>query len=313
MPILVSGSLAYDSIMAFPDSFKNHILPDQIHILNVSFAVDTMKREFGGCAGNIAYTLKLLGSEPIIFGALGSDGEEYLEHFRTHEIKTDFIARSADKLTAAAYITTDKDDNQICAFYSGPLAAAGSLSPRSLSPRPTCAIIAPSHREVMIRHAKECAELGIPIVFDPGQQLTALAPDEIKRCISQAAFLIGNDYELKLIEQKTGWGLPELLEVVPTIIVTMGERGSEIRLRDQTIQIEPCPPRSVEDPTGAGDAYRAGFFAAYERGLDLKTCGRVGSLAATYAVEHYGTQRHQFTLQEFSERYRRAYGEPLGL
>ena len=313
MSILISGSLAYDYIMDFPDSFKNHILPDQIHILNVSFVVDNLKKEFGGCAGNIAYTSKLLGGEPITFATLGRDGRDYIKKFEAIDINTKYMPLSNEKLCSSAHITTDKDDNQITAFYPGAGSEATDLHVTEVNEEIKLAIIAPTKKEAMVQHAKECAEKNIPIVFDPGQQITALTPQELQLIIGQAKFLIANDYEMKVIQEKTGWAAEELLTHVETFIITLGEKGSIIRTKDEIFEIKPCKAKSVDDPTGAGDAYRAGFFTAYAAGENLKTCGQVGSVAAVYAVENYGTQNHEFTRDEFQGRYEETYGEVINL
>ncbi|OGH71829.1 MAG: hypothetical protein A2921_02290 [Candidatus Magasanikbacteria bacterium RIFCSPLOWO2_01_FULL_43_20b] len=311
MSILISGSLAYDYVMDFPDSFKNHILPDQIHILNVSFVVDKLNKNFGGCAGNIAYTMKLLGGEPLILGALGKDASDYLKHFKNVGIETSHIKTVEDKFTASAHITTDKDDNQIIAFYSGAGEDAVGLSVDGAKDKIDFALITPTKKEAMIKHAKECYEQKIPFVFDPSHQLTAFTPQELMMIIGQAKFYVANDYEMKLTQEKTGWDMKELLNHVEVVITTLGEHGSIITTKEGIIEIGVCPPRSVDDPTGAGDAYRAGFFFAYANGLNLKTCGQVGAVAATYAVENYGTQNHRFVRSEFEERYEGAFGDKL--
>lgn len=311
MKILISGSLAYDYIMDFPDSFKNHIIPDHIHILNVSFVVDELKKNFGGTAGNIAYTMKLLGGNPHICGSLGNDAQEYIAHFTSYGIDTDYISISKTTNTASAHIVTDKDDNQITAFYPGALNDIPEIPEELFASNIELAIISATKKESMIAHAKTCYEKKIPMVFDPGQQMTALDPRELCMLIGQAEFLISNDYEMKLMEEKTDWDTHEMLNHVKIVVITHGEKGSSIRTRDEYIEIAPCPPLSVEDPTGAGDAYRAGFFAMYTKGRDLKTCGQAGSVAATYAVEHYGTQNHLFTLEEFEKRYKETYREKL--
>jgi adenosine kinase len=313
MNILITGSVAYDYIMAFPDSFKNHILPDQIHILNVSFTVDTLKKEYGGCAANIAYNCKLLGGEPIILAPLGTDGDEYLKRFKSFGIKTDYIPMSEKIMTSSAYITTDRDDNQIIAFYPGAGVEAADVHVSDIKEKIEIALISPTDKDAMVEHAKEAAEKNIPIVFDPGQQITALSPQELMLLIGQAKFLIGNDYEIKLIQEKTGWGPEEILKHVEILITTLGSKGSIIRTRDEILEIKPCPPQSVDDPTGAGDAYRAGFFTAYVLGKSLKTCAQIGSVSATYAVENYGTQNHSYTVEEFAERYEAVYVEKLSL
>lgn len=313
MSILVSGSLAYDYIMDFPDSFKNHILPDQIHILNVCFVVEEMRKNFGGCAGNIAYTMKLLGADPLIFSALGSDAEDYLKHLQKYHLKSDYIRQVRDKLTSSAHITTDKDDNQLIAYYNGAGDEAVELHLAQVKESIELVIISPAKKEAMIQHAKECSELGIPFVFDPSHQLTAFTPQELMMIIGQSQFFIGNDYEMKLVQEKTGWSEKELLNHVPMVITTLGEKGSTVATKDSIIEIGICPVLSVDDPTGAGDAYRAGFFSAYARGLDLKTCGQVGAVCASYTVEKYGTQTHYFTIEEFEERYRKAFGASIVL
>lgn len=309
MSILISGSLAYDYIMDFPDSFRNHILPDQIHILNVCFVVDNLKKNYGGVAGNIAYTMKLLGNDPIIFSPLGSDGQNYLDYLKKNALNIDYIKLAKEKMTSSAHITTDKDDNQITAFYNGALAEAIDLSIKDVKNEIELALISPTQKEAMIKHAKECYEQKIPFCFDPGQQITALSGQELIKIISQAKFLIGNDYEIKLIQEKTEWGMEDILKCVEAVIITLGEKGSMVVTSKETIEVGICPADSVDDPTGAGDAYRAGFFSAYVQGLDWKTCAQMGAVAATYAVENYGTQNHHFTREEFSQRYRENFGE----
>jgi adenosine kinase len=312
MNILVSGSLAHDYVMRFPDSFKHHILPEHIHILNVSFIVDRLQKNFGGCAGNIAYTMKLLGATPLMLGAVGSDAKDYIAHWEKCSIRHGYVQKTKRTLTATAHITTDKDDNQINAFYPGALDVYDG-SVEDVKDGVTLALISPTKKETMDAHAKECAEKNIPFCFDPGQQITALTSQELMRIIGQAAFVIGNDYEMTMLEKKTGWNTRELLNHVDVVIVTLGEKGSTIITKDGQTDIAPCKPTSVEDPTGAGDAYRAGFFVAHAAGDTLKTCGQVGSVAAAYAIEHYGTQHHTFTREEFESRYKETYGEPLTL
>ncbi|OGH64242.1 MAG: hypothetical protein A2821_01955 [Candidatus Magasanikbacteria bacterium RIFCSPHIGHO2_01_FULL_41_23] len=311
MSILISGSMAYDYIMDFPDSFKNHILPDQIHILNVCFVVDEMTKNLGGVAGNIAYTLKLLGAEPIILAPIGQDGSEYYDHCKKFGINTKYMPMSADKLTSSAHITTDKDDNQIIAYYSGAGDQATDLHIADVAEPISLAMITPTKKDAMIAHAKECFEAGIPFVFDPSHQLTAFAGRELAMLIGQADFYVANDYEMKLTETKTGWDMLEMLNHIKTIILTRGVEGSTIITKDARWEIPICPALSVEDPTGAGDAYRAGFFSAYVKGADLKTCGRMGAVASTYAIEHYGTQNHFFTLDQFKKRYEDTFRENL--
>lgn len=311
MSILISGSLAYDTIMDFPDRFGNHILPDQIHILNVCFVVEQLKKNFGGTAGNIAYTAKLLGGDPIILAPLGKDGSDYLEYLKKRGITTSHIPLSTEKYTAAAQITTDLDNNQITAFYNGALSEGTNLHISDIKKDTAVAIICPTDKNVMVQHASECFAKQITFCFDPGQQLTAFSAEELKQIISQAAFLTVNDYEMKLLQEKTGTTIHDLLKTIKVIVTTLGERGSVITTKEETLEIPPCLPSKIVDPTGAGDAWRAGFFTAYERGFGLEVCGRVASVAATYAIESYGTQNHIFTLDEFARRYEETYGEPL--
>jgi len=311
MSILISGSLAYDYIMDFPDSFKNHILPEQIHILNVCFVVDQLNKNYGGCAGNIAYSMKLFGEEPIIFAPLGKDASDYLEYFKKLGLNTNYIPVSKEKMTSSAHITTDRDDNQIIAYYNGAADEAINLNVNEVKEKIDLAIIAPTKKEAMIKHAKECYDKKIPFVFDPSHQLTAFTSQELMMVIGQSTFYIGNDYELKLTEEKTGWDINELLNHVGTVIITKGEQGSVVLTKDKKIEVGVCPAQSVDDPTGAGDAYRAGFFSAYAKGMDLKTCAQVGAVASTYTVEAYGTQTHQFTIEEFKNRFEKAFGSEL--
>ncbi len=313
MSILISGSLAYDYIMDFPDTFKNHILPDQIHILNVCFVVEKLNKNYGGVAGNIAYSVKLLGGDPIVFSPIGKDGGEYVEYLKKMGINTDFIKISQDRLTSSAHITTDKDDNQITAFYNGALTEATDLKIADAKEKAKFVLISPTDKNAMLQHAKECYDLRIPFCFDPGQQVTAFSSQELMAIIGQAKFLIGNDYEMKLMQEKTGWDFNEMMNHVEVLITTLGDKGSVITTKDQVFEIGICPAISVDDPTGAGDAYRAGFFTAYTQGHDYKTCGQVGAVASTYAVENYGTQEHRFTLDEFKKRYEDTFEEVINL
>ena len=313
MSILISGSLAYDYIMDFPDSFKNHILPDQIHILNVCFMVENLNKNLGGCAGNIGYTMKLLGLDPIIFSPIGKDGQDYLDFMKKVGLRTDYVPVSKEKNTSSAHITTDKDDNQIIAYYNGSGDEAINLSVDDVNEEIKFAMITPAKKEAMIKHAKECYDKKIPFVFDPSHQLTAFSSQELMAVIGQAKFYIANDYEMKLTQEKTGWDMKEMLNHVEVLITTLGDKGSIITTKDHVFEIGICPPVSVDDPTGAGDAYRAGFFISYLQGHDYQTCGQVGAVASVYAIENYGTQEHQFTLEEFKKRYRDAFGETINL
>lgn len=312
MSIAISASLAYDHIMNFPDSFKNHIMPDQIHILNVCFMVDRLDRSWGGVAANIGFFMKKLGSEPLIISALGKDGSDYIKYLKENNLKTNYIKTDKTKLTASAYITTDADDNQITAFFNGPLDLAKEINMRDL-PDVKLALISPTHRDVMIKHLKECMEQEIEAVFDPGQQITAFSKIELRKMISQAKFVIGNDYEIKLLQEKTDWDMKKMLKNTQVVITTLGSRGSIISNRDgEIIEVGTCPVTSSDDPTGAGDAYRAGFFVGYNLRYNWKTCGQIGATVAAYAVEAQGTQI-DFAISDFCERYQKAFTEEIVL
>jgi len=311
--IVVTGSLAFDQIMNMPGRFADHILPDKLHILNVSFLVDTLRRERGGTAGNIAYTMKLLGVDSFLVSTLGKDGGQYLEHLRSLGINIENVITDDKQNTAAAYITTDADDNQITAFFNGPLYRSLETEVDRL-PNLTLALISPTYKEVMKKHLLDCFQAGIKTVFDPGQQMTAFDEMELKKMISQAHFVVGNDYEIKLLQERTGWDSKEMLKNCKVLITTLGEKGSVIMTADgETVEVGACAPQSFDDPTGAGDAYRAGFFVGYELGYNWKTCGQMGAVAASYAIESYGTQAHKFTKEEFSERYQKSFNEKLAL
>ncbi|MBI4250683.1 carbohydrate kinase family protein [Candidatus Uhrbacteria bacterium] len=305
MSILVTGSLAYDTIMDFPGRFRDHILPDQIHVLNTCFLVDGIVKNFGGCAGNIAYTMRMLGADPIVLSVLGSDGDTYSDYLEKQGIVTRYIYREASALSSQATIITDKDDNQITAYHNGASDAASDLSIGDMDQSFDFAIIAPTKKTAMIKYASECAARKTPFVFDPGQQLGGFEKDELRKMLSLCSFFIVNDYELKVTEQKTEYSARMLCAMIDTVIITRGASGSRIITRRgaEHIEIVPCKPQEVRDPTGAGDAYRAGFFSAYAAGKDLAVCGQVGSVAAAYAIERYGTQNHIFSIKDFEQRY----------
>ena len=304
----------YDYIMNFPDTFRRHILPDQIHILNLSFMVDKLERSWGGTAGNIAYTTKLLGSEPFIVSALGKDGNQYAAYFKNHGISREYIFMDDTQMTASAYITTDADNNQIAAFYPGPLKKASDIDARDIMQANEIAIVAPTHKDAMMRHVRDAAAAGMRVVFDPGQQMTAFNESELKDMIERSSFVIGNDYEMKLLQDRTHWDAKTIMGESRVLITTLGERGSIVSTpHGEQIEIPPCPPQSFDDPTGAGDAYRAGFFVGVEKAFEYAVCGRMGSVAASYAIETYGTQAHAFAKEEFCDRYKRTYGEFLPL
>lgn len=314
MPILVSGALAYDHIMDFPGRFKDHIMPENIHILNVSFAVEKLQRSWGGTAGNIAYNMKLMGGNPIIVSAVGKDGDEYLNRLRKLDIKADYVRHDKEIMTASCYITTDIDDNQITAFYNGPTILAGNVKVKDIKEKLSLAIMSPIKKEVMLKQLEECKSLGIESVFDPGQQITSFSRNDLRKAINNSTFVFGNDYEIKLMEKCSGWSKKEILKKEKVLVTTLGKRGSLIEAeKGKKIDIKPCKVKIIKDPTGAGDAYRAGFFVGYEKGCELKTCGQMGSVTASFVIEAIGTQEHYFTIDDFIKRYEKAYNEPLRL
>lgn len=307
MTALISGSLAFDTIMVFRDRFANHILPDQVHILNVSFLVQQMRREFGGCAGNIAYNLQLLGDEAVPLATVGSDFEEYARWLARWEIAQEHIQRIDSLYTAQAYITTDLDDNQITAFHPGAMAQAHEVDVPTHY-RDAVGIVAPNGREAMLKHAQQFQEAGIPFIFDPGQGLPMFDGDDLTRFIDQATWVAVNGYEAQLLQERTGLGQEAIAERVQGLVVTRGSEGSVVYAEGECLQIPAATPESVQDPTGCGDAYRAGLLYGLARGLDWASTGRIASLMGGIKVARHGTQNHHFTMQQFRERYRQMFG-----
>jgi adenosine kinase len=308
MTALICGSIAFDSIMLFPDRFKKHILPDKIHMLNVSFMVPEMRREFGGCAGNIAYNLKLLGGDGLPMATVGKDFAPYAEWMDRHGISRELIRVFDEAFTAQAYITTDLDDNQITAFHPG----AMGLSHENTVPVDrgiTIGIVSPDGRDGMLQHAAQFSEAGIPFIFDPGQGLPMFSGDDLRAFIDQATWLAVNDYEAQLVQERTGLSPHEMAERVDAVFVTRGAKGSQIYTAKREIDIPPVTPSAVVDPTGCGDAYRAGLVYGLMNDLGLEVTGRIASLAGSLKIEHHGTQNHHFTPEGFRARYKEAFGE----
>jgi adenosine kinase len=305
MDIIVSGSLAYDRIMNFPGYFSDHILPEKIHVLNIAFQVDGIKEKFGGTAGNIAYALMLMGQKPLISAAIGHDHAMYFGWLAQNGISTEQIRVVPDELTAGAYITTDRSDNQITGFNPGAMKFTSELDFDRLAPRDTLMIVSPGNLDDMVEYPRICRERGIDYIFDPGQSLPMLAPEPLVRAIEGSRILIVNDYELDLILSKTGLKKGKLLERTGAIITTLGELGSQVTTRESDIRIAAVRARQVQDPTGAGDSYRGGLISGLVRGMDLEAAARLGSVCASFAVECYGTQDYRFTPEEFQERLNR--------
>jgi len=303
---LICGSIAFDTIMVFGDRFANHILPDQIHILNVSFLVPQLRREYGGCAGNIAYNLSLLGDNGVPMATVGRDFAAYREWLTGAGVPLEHVRVIESELTAQAFITTDLDDNQITAFHPG--AMQHSHANRVSDARDiTLGIVAPDGRDGMIEHAAQFAAAGIPFIFDPGQGLPMFGPEDLQRFLSQARWVTVNDYEWQLLQQKCHWGVREITARVEALIVTLGAAGAVIHTRGQEILIPPAPVQQVVDPTGAGDAFRAGVIHGLLHGRDWRTIGRIASFMGAIKVESRGTQNHRFTRQEFAQRLATAF------
>ena len=310
---LICGSVAYDTILVFPDRFKTHILPDQLHILNVAFMVPEMRREFGGCAANIAYGLKLLGEEGIAMATAGHDFAPYRARMQARGIGSDFIKVVPEAFTAQAFITTDLDDNQITAFHPGAMQHAHLNKVSDAIGRPAGAkialgIVAPDGRQAMIDHAAQFAAARVPFIFDPGQGLPMFGAEELATFIDQAAWVAVNDYEWQMLQQKTGMSAADIVSKVRALIVTRGAEGSVIYTQEGTINVPAAAPKSVVDPTGCGDAYRAGLIHGLLRGLGWEKTGRIASLMGAIKIESRGPQSYEFSRAEFDQRYQDAYG-----
>ena len=310
MAALICGSLAYDTIMVFPDQFKNHILPDKVHILNVSFLVPRMRREFGGCAGNIAYNLKLLGGNPVPMATVGADFGPYREWFNEMGITLDHVKEIPELFTPQAFITTDHDNNQITAFHPGAMMRSYENHVRDVK-GVTFGIVSPDGREGMLQNSKEFAEAGIPFIFDPGQAMPLFNGEELRAFIEQADYVTVNDYESNLLQERTGWSEEHIAGKVKAYIATQGPRGARIFADGTVHEIPPAHERRVTDPTGCGDAFRAGLIFGIEKGYDWPTIGRIGSLMGALKVEHPGTQNQRFDYDEFAEQFRQQFGYAL--
>jgi adenosine kinase len=305
MQTLICGSLAYDTIMVFQDQFKNHILPDQIHKLSVAFYVPEMRREFGGTAGNIAYNLQLLEGKPLIMATVGEDFAPYMAWLNKNNVNTRHIKEIPNSFTAQAYITTDLDDNQITAFHPGAMVESHQNSVKVAS-NVSLAIIAPDGRDGMFQHAKECFDAGIPFLFDPGQGLPMFNGEELLHFIDMATYLAVNDYESQVIQEKTGLTLEQLATKVKALIVTLGGLGSHIYADGQRFEIPCVKAEKIVDPTGCGDAYRAGLLYGIANGWDWPTCGRLASTLGAIKIASRGGQNHKPTREEIEYIYTQA-------
>jgi adenosine kinase len=310
MSALICGSIAYDTVMVFPGRFRDHILPDRIHMLNVAFLVPSMKRNFGGCAGNIAYNLGLLGGQGAPMATVGHDFGPYRRWMENTGVRMDMVQVLEDEFTAQAFITTDLDDNQITAFHPGAMGRShvnhvpddGSV---------TFGVVAPDGRDGMVQHADQFAAAGIPWIFDPGQGLPMFDGPELLSFVSKATWVAVNDYEGQLLSERTGLGLAEIARKVKALIVTRGAQGSVIYAEGREISIPTARPSAVTDPTGCGDAYRAGLIYGLMNRFDWETTGRIASLMGALKIAHAGTQNHRFAMDQFRGEFRAAFGRDL--
>ncbi len=307
MSTLICGSIAYDTIMVFKDQFKNHILPDKLHILNVAFLVPDMRREFGGCAGNIAYNLKMLGGEPLIMATVGDDHAPYTARLDKLGLARTHVREAAGSFTAQAFITTDLDDNQITAFHPGAMNFSHQNHVQDAK-NVKLGIVAPDGRDGMIQHAREFHEAGIPFIFDPGQGLPMFNGDDLMNFINIASYVTVNDYEAELLQERTGKTIVQLAQQVKALVVTLGAKGSEIHAGGKKYDIPCVKPEAVLDPTGCGDAFRAGLLYGITHGMDWAVTGRLASLIGALKIAQRGPQNHTFTRESIATLYKANFG-----
>jgi len=307
MKTVVTGSIAYDYLMSFPGKFTEQLVEGHLQRVSLSFLVDTMDKRRGGCAPNIAYTLALLGEKPMLMGTAGQDFEEYRRWLDAASIDTSLVEIVPNKFTASFFCSTDEDNNQIASFYTGAMAHAAELSFRSAG-TVDLAIISPNDPTAMVQYAEECRTLGIRFIFDPGQQCARMTGEELAAGLSGAFIVIVNDYELELLRQKTGKGEAEILAECEILVVTKGENGCTIMRKGSSVDVPAVTPHHIADPTGVGDAFRGGFMKGLAAGAPDVVCGQLGSLAATYALEHLGGTSHNYTWKEFVKRYEMHFG-----
>ena len=310
MSALICGSMAFDTIMVFRDRFKNHILPEKVHILNVAFHVPELRREFGGCAGNIAYNLKLLGGDPLPMATVGTDFGPYALWLEQRGIDLRHITVLDGTYTAQAFITTDMDDNQITAFHPGAMDGAHANRVDAAA-GVSIGMVSPDGRQGMLEHAEQFVAAGIPFIFDPGQGLPQFGGEELVNFIDQSTWVCVNDYESELLQERTGMSPHEIAERVEALIVTLGSEGSHIYTEDRRIDVPAARVRDVVDPTGCGDAYRAGLLYGLMHAMDWEITGRIAALMGAIKIEHHGTQNHSFDADEFRQRYRESFDDEL--
>ncbi len=308
--ILVCGSIAYDNIMDFPGLFRDQIIPEKIDAINISFLVNSLKRTRGGTAPNIAYSLSLVGEKPIILGTAGRDFPEYAQWLNQNGVSTEYVRILDNDYTATCYITTDMSNNQITGFYPGAMSKDAEITLTGIdASKIKMAIIAPTEPSAMVKWVSECAKLSIPYLYDPGMQIPRLSGKELTDGIMGAKIAIFNEYEYDMMIEKTGLSESDILNNVEILIQTLGSKGSILKRRKDSITVNSAKPANVVDPTGAGDAYRAGLLKGYFEGASLEVMGKLASISAVYAVEHKGGTEHKYTINEFYARYRENYGE----
>jgi adenosine kinase len=309
MKLIVTGSIAFDYLMSFPGKFTEHFLPEHMHRVSLSFLVDSMDKRRGGCGPNIAYTIALLGERPYLMATAGQDFSDYKAWMDAVNIDTSLVKVIDGKFCASFFCSTDEHSNQIASFYTGAMANAGELSMRTVADiKDAIVIISPNDPGAMVQYAEECSTMGVKYIWDPGQQCARMEGDQLADGIEGAFMVVCNDYELELIRQKTGMGEGEILAKTPLLVVTKGEKGCTIHTRDGSEDVAAVPPERIADPTGVGDAFRGGFMKGLAMGAPYATCAKLGSVAATYALEHLGGTSHAYTWNDFKRRYEQHFG-----
>jgi adenosine kinase len=310
MSIVLTGSVAFDYLMTFPGYFREQIIPEKLDCISLSFLVDTLTRQRGGIAPNIAYSLALLGDSPKVAATVGQDFEEYRAWLESKGVDTTYVKVIADKFTASFFENTDLANNQIASFYTGAMADAGQVSLKNMKPgEADYVVISPNDPGAMDQYVRECGELGIPYLYDPSQQIARNDHAELRRGVEGAQAVFCNDYEYELLQKHTGLTAADIEKTVELLVVTLGEKGAVVKSKGQTYNIPIVPAERIVDPTGVGDAFRGGFLRGYHLGLDLQTCGQMGALAATYVLEQKGTQNHHYSITEFVKRYREHFDD----
>ncbi|MBI5962030.1 MAG: carbohydrate kinase family protein [Chloroflexi bacterium] len=309
MDILITGSVAYDYLMTFPGLFKEQILPERLASISLSFLVDSMSKQRGGIAPNIAYSMALLGERPRVMATVGEDFGDYRAWLESKGVDTSLMKIVPGLFTASFFATTDQASAQIASFYPGAMGYSATQSLKDLEQKPNLVVVSPSAPDAMMKFPAECRELGIPYLYDPSQQVLRLEGEELARDMEGAQFLFCNDYEFGLISKKTDWSLDQILEHVKILVITRGKDGADLYAGGDSVHIPTVPEKEIVDPTGVGDAFRGGFLAGYSHGFEWKLCGEIGSLAAVYCLEQRGTQNHSYTPVEFVERFRRHFDD----